>query len=57
MLRIFTLLSLFIGTLFAHGKADEHTHFLGSLHIEGLVLFVITFALAVGTFFYFKKKA
>lgn len=57
MLRFFTLLSLFMGTLFAHAKDGEHAHFLGSLHIEGLVLFIITFALAIGTFFYFKKKA
>lgn len=57
MLKFFTLFSLFMGTLFAHGKADDHAHFLGTMHVEGLVLFVVTFALAVGTFFYLKKKA
>jgi hypothetical protein len=57
MLRFFTFLSLLMGTLFAHGKEADHVHFFSSMHVEGLVLFVVTFALAVGTFFYLKKKA
>lgn len=57
MIRFFTLLSLFVGSLFAHGKAEDHVHFFSSLHVEGFVLFLVTFILGVATFFYFKKKA
>jgi hypothetical protein len=57
MVRFFTLLSLFVGSLFAHGKAEDHVHFFNSLHVEGLVLFLVTFILGVATYLYFKKRA
>jgi len=51
-MRYLSVFVLFLSTLFAHGKEHEHLHFLGSLHAEYFVFFVISL---VGVYVVYDK--
>jgi hypothetical protein len=55
MRYILTFTFLFTGLL-AHGKFENHLHFLNSLHMGDFLLLLISLIASVSIYKYFKKE-